>query len=223
MKTKLVNPVWESLNETHKKVAINYGIVKFYNPDICNFGAIASAKGTAVALDNYAKLSEEFYIVGKERPEYSNSLVLKNEILCKQMVLENLIKPVFKNKIVKLDKSYVEEVYDLIWLGMPGYYKKGTFYLGNYYGIFIKGKLIAVAGERLQSNNFIEISAVVTNPAYRGNGYAKELVAYTSERILERNKTPILHVTVDNHAVLLYEKLGYKTIQEVFWRHFVRK
>ena len=223
MKIKFVNPVWESLNETHKKVAISYGNVKFYNPEICNFGTVASAKGTAVALDNYAKLCKDFYIVGKERPEYSSSLVLKKEILCKQMVLETLIKPVFKNKIVKLDKSYVDEVYDLIRLGMPGYYKKETFYLGNYYGIFIKGKLIAVAGERLQSNSFIEVSAVVTNPDYTGNGYAKQLVAYASEKILEKNKTPILHVTVDNHAVLLYEKLGYKTIQEVFWRHFVSK
>lgn len=36
--SKLDNPVWFSLDETHKELAIVYDSVKFYNPDYCPFG-----------------------------------------------------------------------------------------------------------------------------------------------------------------------------------------
>ena len=37
---KLDNPAWYSLSETHKQFEIEFGDVKFYPPEYCQFGGI---------------------------------------------------------------------------------------------------------------------------------------------------------------------------------------
>ena len=39
LEEKLKNPVWYSLEETHRKFLITHNDVQFYDPDICIFGA----------------------------------------------------------------------------------------------------------------------------------------------------------------------------------------
>ena len=101
----------------------------------------------------------------------------------------------------------------------PGYFKSKTALLGNYFGIFKNGELVAVTGERMTMNDFIEVSAIVTHPNHTGQGYAKQLIAHTVNNILDQNKTPYLHVVEDNIvAIKLYEKLGFKTRRKIsFW------
>ena len=82
--------------------------------------------------------------------------------------------------------------------------------MGKYYGVFKNGKLVSIAGQRMQTNLFIEVSAVVTHPNYTGKGLAKQLIAYNTKQILKENKTPILHTNKGNLAIPLYEKSGYK-------------
>jgi predicted GNAT family acetyltransferase len=98
----------------------------------------------------------------------------------------------------------------------PEYFKKKTYTLGNYYGIYIDNQLVAVTGERMQMNDFIEVSAVITHPDHTGKGYAKQLVAHTVNAIIAQNKTPFLHVSEANiGAVKLYEKLGFQTRKKI--------
>jgi len=223
MKEELKNPVWRALTEAQQEYAITYNGVAFFNADVCNFGAFIDKNNTIKALDSYGALTDDFYIVG-EQPEFSDVFFLKKEVPCFQMVLKDLKEPLYKEEIVLLDSSYIEEVYNLIWLVMPGYYKRKTFTLGSYYGIIKEGKLVAITGERLQSDIFIEVSAVVTHPDYTGRGYAKQLVSYPTEEILKKNKLPILHVAKSNSkAISLYEKLGYEILQTVIWRNFIAK
>ncbi len=78
---------------------------------------------------------------------------------------------------------------------------------------------MAVAGERMKMNSYTEVSAVVTHPEHTGKGYAKQLIAFTTNRIFRENKTPYLHVADTNtSAVTLYEKLGFITRRKIsFW------
>jgi len=100
---------------------------------------------------------------------------------------------------------------------MPGYYQKKSFEMGKFFGIFNDGKLVSISGQRLQTNDFIEVSAVVTHPDYTRRGYAKQLVAHTTKEILKSNKRPILHTNKGNSAIPLYEKLGYKVSRDMNW------
>ena len=74
---------------------------------------------------------------------------------------------------------------------MPGFYQKRSFELGNFYGIFKNNKLISITGQRMQTDSFIEVSAVVTHPDFTKKGFAKQLVAHTTKEILKENKLPI--------------------------------
>ena len=215
---KLDNPVWFSLSETHQSFVVDYGSVKFYHPDYCPFGGFEKGNSIAKSIDKYSAKVDNFFIVG-EKPELSNLLKLNKELVCLQMIVNNPIDIVINDAIVKLTDEYIDALYELINLVQPGYFKKKTALLGNYYGIFKNDKLVAVTGERMQMNDFIEVSAVVTHPNHTGKGYAKQLVVHTVNEIFKQNKIPFLHVIEDNiGAIQLYEKLGFEIRRKIsFW------
>lgn len=220
---KLSNPVWNALNETHKHFAVTYNGVKFYDPEVCPFGAFTQLEQTTNALNLYAELTHDFFVVGK-KPYHDSSLILDRTVVCHQMILEKLNTPIYTNNIEKLTIDHVDMLHELVWLVMPGYFKKRTFEMGDYYGIFDNGNLVAATGERLQLNDFTEVSAVVTHPDYTRKGLAKQLVAYTAKQIIEKGKIPILHVAENNlGAIELYKKLGFKSIRKMVWRHYLKK
>jgi len=225
LEKKLENPVWASLNETHKKFVIEYDGIQFYHPDICTFGAFTDVTKTANALNEYSKLSKNFFLVSEnEIPQIDSNLVfLEKKIEGCQMVLDNLIDIEIAETIIPLTKKHRDEIYDLIWLVMPGYYQKRSFEMGAFFGIFKKDKLVSISGQRLQSNDFIEVSAVVTHPDYTRRGYAKQLVAHTTKEILKSKKLPILHTNKGNSAIPLYETLGYKVSRDMNWWLYGRR
>ncbi|PBJ06131.1 GNAT family N-acetyltransferase [Flavobacterium sp. ACN6] len=215
---KLDNPVLNSLSENHEKFCLDYNGVKFYNPDYCPFGGFINLEKTEKATADYASLCENFYIVG-EKPSISSPLKIIKELVCLQMIISKKIQLTPKNEIIKLTDEHTKELLDLVNLVQPGYFKPKTAALGNYYGILIDKKLIAVAGERMKMNHFTEVSAIITHPDYTGKGYAKQLTAYVVNKIFEEGKTPFLHVVESNiGAVKLYEKLGFVTRRKMsFW------
>lgn len=215
---KLDNPVWYSLSETHAPFTIDFNFTKFYNPDYCPFGAFETAKGTAPHLMEYAKLTDNFYMVG-DRPELSKPLKIHKEISCFQMVITERIHIEAHDEILKIAKEHTDIVYELVQLVQPGYFKRKTPLLGNYYGIFKDNQLIALTGERMKMNGFTEVSAVVTHPDHTRKGYAKQLVAHTVNAIFEQGNIPFLHVADTNtRAIKIYEKLGFKIRRKMsFW------
>jgi ribosomal protein S18 acetylase RimI-like enzyme len=215
---KLDNPVWYSLSERHQNFAVNYNNIKFYHPDYCPFGGFQKVKGISNHIDEYATLAGNFFIVG-EKPELSGQLKLKKELVCLQMIINDSIDIEIKEEITELTNEHTDTLYQLVNLVQPGYYKRMTALLGNYFGIFKNDELIAVTGERMKMNDFVEVSAVITKPGYTGKGYAGQLVAHTVNNIFNQKKTPYLHVAEDNiGAIKLYEKLGFKSRRKIsFW------
>ena len=161
---------------------------------------------------------DNFFIVG-EKPELSNQLQLNKELICLQMIVYNPIDIAINDPIIKLSDEHNDALYELVNLVQPGYFKKKTALLGNYYGIFKNEEIVSVTGERMRMNGFIEVSAVVTHPNHTGKGYAKQLVIHAVNEIFKQNKIPYLHVIKDNRgAIQLYEKLGFSTRREIsFW------
>ena len=215
---KLDNPVWYSLDETHKSFSINYGNLKCYHPDFCPFGGYENNTAISGDIDKYAKLIDNFFIVGN-KPDFSKSLILKDELVCLQMVLVRSMDIEIREDIIKLNQRYEEDLFKLVNLVQPGYFKNKTSQLGDYYGIFKDGNLVAVTGERMKMNDFTELSAIVTHPEHTGKGYAKQLITYTVQKILDQHKIPFLHVAESNTgAIKLYEKSGFETRRKIsFW------
>ena len=220
---KLDNPVWNSLSESHHSFAIDHHTVKLYQPDYCPFGGFTSIENTAAPIAEYAKLVDNFFIVG-EKPIIPDSLQLHKELVCLQMVIATKIDLEIKEEIIELCAEYYDELYELVCLVQPGYFKKKTPLLGKYYGIFKNNELIAVTGERMNMNQFIEVSAVITHPNHTGKGYAKQLTTHTVNAIFNQNKTPYLHVAESNsNAIALYEKLGFTARRKIsFWNIIVK-
>lgn len=215
---KLDNPVWYSLLESHEELALNYDGTKFYNPDYCPFGGFIKVESTLNAANQYALFCENFFFVG-EKPKIADSLQITKELVCLQMIIREKIQITPENEIVKLTEEHSKELFDLVNLVQPGYFKPQTFLLGDYFGIFLNGKLIAIAGERMKMNHFTEVSAIITHPDYTGKGYAKQLIAHVVNKIFNEEKIPFLHVVENNiGAIKLYEKLGFTTRRKMsFW------
>jgi ribosomal protein S18 acetylase RimI-like enzyme len=85
-----------------------------------------------------------------------------------------------------------------------------TVELGSYLGIRRGGALVAMAGERLHPPGWTEISAVCTDDAWRGLGFASRLVRALVAGIRARGETAFLHAVADNPAIKLYEALGFR-------------
>ncbi|MBA3679757.1 MAG: GNAT family N-acetyltransferase [Bacteroidetes bacterium] len=215
---KLDNPVWFSLAETHREFAIEHKNIKFYHPDFCPFGAFSDNEFIAEAIDKYSELVEDFYSVG-EKPIFNSLIKIKKELICNQMILEKPILIEIKEEIITLNNEHVQDLFNLVNFVQPGYFKSKTSELGSYYGIYKNGRLIAVTGERMKMNSYTEVSAVVTHPEYTGKGFARQLIAHTTNKIFAQNKIPYLHVAESNvGAIKLYEKLGLNRRRKIsFW------
>lgn len=105
-----------------------------------------------------------------------------------------------------------EEMLALAQATQPGPFARRTRELGDYVGVHEDGRLVAMAGVRMHLPGYREISAVCTDPAFRGRGLAAALTAEIGARIQAAGETPFLHVREDNAgAIRVYERMGFGT------------
>ena len=215
---KLDNPVWHSLDETHRGFSIDYGSLKCYHPAFCPFGGFKNSTDSEEQIVRYAKLINNFFIVGN-KPKFSRELGLKNELVCLQMIIDRNPDVNGQEEIIKLNHIHEDALLELVNLVQPGYFRNNTSQLGDYYGIFQNGNLVAATGERMQMDDFVEVSAIVTHPDHTGKGYASQLITHTVNKILNQHRIPYLHVAETNKpAINLYRKLGFKIRRKIsFW------
>ncbi|MGL5111543.1 MAG: GNAT family N-acetyltransferase [Flavobacterium sp.] len=220
---QLDHPVANSIAQTHRDYGIDYNTARFYHPDYCSFGDFLSGENAATILEEYALLTPAFYVFG-QLPNLPKSIGNKGELVCHQMIVSSRINYPITENIVKLGSEQLDDLLGLVRLVYPEYFKTKTASLGHYYGIYKNNQLVAITGERMQMDGFIEVSAVITHPDHHGKGYAKQLVTHTSNAIFDQNKIPFLHVAHSNKiAIGLYETLGYSTREKMSIWHLIQK
>jgi GNAT superfamily N-acetyltransferase len=115
---------------------------------------------------------------------------------------------------VPLGPEHAMPALELAMLTHPGPFDPRTIELGDYFGFFQDGRLIAMAGERMHAGTLREISGVCTDPDFQGRGFARRLMLKLIRRQLTRGETPFLHVMRDSAAAQFYERLGFRTFKE---------
>lgn len=131
-----------------------------------------------------------------------------------QMVDVSVAPEPFPEAVV-LGAADVPEMLDLIERTRPGPFLPRTIELGTYLGVRRDGRLVAMLGERMRPTGWSELSALCTDPEFRGQGLAGRLMLAMAAVIKERGETPFLHATADNPAIRLYERLGFAIRREI--------
>ena len=120
---------------------------------------------------------------------------------------------------VPLGPAHASQALALASLTHPGPFGPRTVELGDYFGYFVEGQLVAMAGERMCAPGFREISGVCTHPDFQGHGRARRLMLKLVRRQLARDERPFLHVMRDNAgARALYERIGFRNYRETVVR-----
>ncbi len=206
----LDQPIWGTLNSTHKSLAIGNEKAKGFPRRFGPFAGLESSDDIEDLLPFYQVGDTlAFATVG---PKVLSNLEVTNEFIAFQYVYENPQPANMRQdpRIRSLTFSDVPAALELTDLVYPHYFRSGSLELGRYYGVFESEKLIAMAGLRFQPTGFQEISCVCTHPDFRGMGLAGNLTLLLINEILLSGNTPFLHTEEDNlGAQSLYEKIGF--------------
>ncbi|WP_055702486.1 GNAT family N-acetyltransferase, partial [Streptomyces silaceus] len=207
----LDNPAYASLSGPHAHLAEWHGRVVRYPTDVSPWLALPDDL-TATDWADLAELAG----AGAEVPlpgvtaDPPDGWELTFEMPGVQLV-DDAVAAAPDPEAVRLGPADVPEMLDLVERTRPGPFLPRTVELGTYLGLRRDGALVAMAGERLHPPGWTEISAVCTDPAYRGQGLATRLVLAVAHGIRARGETPFLHTSARNTgAIRLYESLGFR-------------
>ncbi|WP_280863725.1 MULTISPECIES: GNAT family N-acetyltransferase [unclassified Streptomyces] len=216
----LDNAVWAALDGPHAHLAERVGRAARYPADVYAFAALADpgdpaawadlltlvGPGTTVRIKPVETVPDGWEVVGGGGGT-SHALKAMGEGV---QLVDTALRAEPAPEAVRLGPDDVPEILDLVARTKPGPFLKRTIALGTYLGIRDQGRLIALAGERIRPPGWTEISAVCTDPAYRGRGLATRLVRAVAAGIRERGDIPFLHAAADNaDAIRLYESIGF--------------
>jgi len=219
MQHPLDNPAFNALISNNKHLANGNEHAKHFADNVAPFVGLK---------DNSADDFKQLYdLLPYDRPavfirdveqQFSKNWTILRAMRVPQMIFD---KPAENNpsvEIVDLTDKHIPQMLSLTKLTNPGPFLERTIEFGHYRGIFDGEELVAMAGQRMHSFNYAEISAVCTHPDYLGRGYARQLLLNQALRIQAEGNIPYLHVLSTNERALkVYTGLGFVTRKEMYF------
>lgn len=210
----LDNPIWTALTGPQADCAERRGSAARYRADIAPFAGLA---GGATDPDPaaWADLAElvgpgGLAVLSGEAATPPTGWRVAETVPGVQLDGSGLTSQDDPDAVV-LGDADVEDMLDLVERTRPGPFRSRTHRLGGYLGVRVDGGLVAMGGQRFRPPGWTEISAVCTDPAFRGRGLAGRLVRAVAVGVLDRGETPFLHAAaVNTGAIRLYEELGFR-------------
>ena len=120
--------------------------------------------------------------------------------------------PVVDPGVERLVPTDAGELNRLYRLGFGSWLPPQAIANGVYYGIRVNGRLVAAAGTHVigRGARIAVVGNVLTQPEFRGRGYAQATTAAVTARLLETCDHVVLNVRSDNPPALnAYRRLGY--------------
>jgi ribosomal protein S18 acetylase RimI-like enzyme len=216
----LDNIMWNCLTGPHAQFAAGTGAVRRYAR---GFSPILGFENCAhpdfAALESICAPGEDFYChiwAGTPPPGWQ---VDKETTMFKMVWNAAMPDSDAAPDAVTLRPEHAAQAVELAKLTNPGPFGIRTPELGEYFGYFDGGRLIAMAGERMCAGDLHEVSGICTHPDFQGRGLARKLTLKLVRRQMQRGKTPFLHVMSTNTgARALYEKMGFRNYLETVVR-----
>jgi ribosomal protein S18 acetylase RimI-like enzyme len=222
--TELDNIMWNCMAGPHAHFTVGSGDVRRYapgfspivgcrDPDRPDFAALAAhcAPGESFYLDIWSGAAPAGWRIDREAHMF--------KMIWEAPAPEAEAAP----DAIRLEPGHAPQALELATLTNPGPFGIRTPELGEYFGYFDAGRLVAMAGERLCVGHLHEISGICTHPDFQGRGLAKKLTLKLIHRQLRRGKTPFLHVMSHNTAArALYTKMGFRDYRETVVRVVTR-
>lgn len=219
MNSILDNILWHTLSGPHARFSVGTQTVRRYAPGFSPIiGFADELQPDLVALKPFCQSGEHFYCAGWTgvvpagwRLEAEASMF--RMVWAAEVPAEDVRDDA---GIVPLTAEHAEAALALATLTNPGPFGLRTLELGEYFGSFENGQLVAMAGERMQAGEFHEISGVCTHPDFQAKGLARRLMLALIRRQLQHGETPFLHVMSDNATAHgLYQRMGFEDYCEV--------
>ncbi|MGV9291508.1 GNAT family N-acetyltransferase [Streptomyces sp. NPDC003719] len=205
----LDNAVWAALTGPHAPFAERLGRAARYPSDVAVFAALEDPADPAAWADLHRLVGPGTAVAVPGAPTVPAGWRAFGGVPGVQLV-DTALRAEPDPGAVRLGPADVPEILDLVARTRPGPFLPRTVLLGTYLGIRHRGRLVALAGERLRLPGWTEISAVCTDPEHRGRGLATRLVRAVAAGIRERGDTPFLHAAASNtRAIGLYESIGF--------------
>ena len=214
----LDEPIWNALRGSQSKYSVGGDTAKRYQHDVVPFASFANLESPDwAALGKLVTIGERLLIPAMAVPDDSGFKALQIGAV-RQYVYRAKMPPSVRDDILvtNLAPSDIPEMLSLAEEAQLGAMARRALDLGRFIGIRSSGRLIAMAGERLQVGKYREISEVCTAPDHAGRGLATCLVSYLATDIIKRGEVPILHVLVDNvRAIAVYERIGFEYRKDI--------
>jgi GNAT superfamily N-acetyltransferase len=206
----LDHPIWTALTTRQQTLAEGDELARRFPPAIAPFAAMReiSAENFASlgALMSQSDIAALFTLDPVIPPDEFKVLLAET---AEQMLGTPTESPLPGIEPVTLGVADVPAMLELTELTKPGPFTARAHELGTFLGIRIDGRLVAIAGERMKSADYTEITAVCVHPDYRGRGYAQFLLGAVGRQIVVRGEIPFLHVFSKNSsAIALYRRQG---------------
>ena len=208
----LDRPVWSALTGRQAPLALGDARALRFDPAYALFAAAADASPESLAaLGGLNTSANGLGMIEAVDPPLPPGAVVRSKAAGVQMVAAALTgggRPVAFEPLGEADAA---AMLALATLTVPGPFFERTHRLGDFVGVKVDGRLVAMAGERMKPEGFTEVSGVCTRPDHRGRGYAGALMRVVTQRILERGEQAFLHAYAANMgAIALYETLGFR-------------
>jgi predicted GNAT family acetyltransferase len=213
----LDRPIWTALTTRQAHLGLGDALARRYHPDVAPFAALASDTPAAYeALHQLLQPHEQVALLSLEPLAGIETLQVVHAGTIHQMVAAgDAAETADDLDVIRLANVDAKEMLDLAQKTKPGPFGTRTHEMGHYIGVRDQGRLVAMAGERMSLDGYVEISAVCVDDDWRGKGLAGRLINILRREITQRGETPFLHVFSHNTtAIHLYEKLGFELRRE---------
>jgi ribosomal protein S18 acetylase RimI-like enzyme len=219
----LDHPVATSLAGAHARFAVTRRSAQRYEPQVSVFACVPDHNDPQgfIDLQDLVAVGDTVAVVGDPVGETPGFTVLFAGTGY-QMVGE-AVEGNSDPALQSLGAPHVAAMLDLVARTQPGPFVTRTHEMGQYFGLFDDGKLIAMAGQRMHPEIGHELSAVCTDPSYARRGLAERLIRHLVALDREQAMTPFLHVAESNvGAQRLYERLGFTLRREIVFTRLER-